>query len=56
MSLPCGLVAGKSLMLLTIVVENSLGSSNGRLSVFMAITGVFTPVLGKHSQLFSREN
>lgn len=30
-SLPCGLIAGKSLMLLAIVVENSFRSPNGKL-------------------------
>ena len=32
-SLPCGLVAGKSLMLMAIVVDNPFRSPNGRLSV-----------------------
>jgi antitoxin VapB len=32
-SLPCGLVAGKSLMLMAIVVENSFRSLNGRSAV-----------------------
>jgi len=33
-SLPCGLVAGKSLMSVTIVVENSFRPPNGRLVSF----------------------
>jgi len=40
-------------MSVAIVVENAFRPYNGRLSVFMAITGVFTPVLAKHSKSFS---
>jgi hypothetical protein len=35
-----------------IVSENAFRPANGRLFVFMAIDGVFTPVLAKHSKSF----
>ena len=46
-----GLVVGKSLTVVAIVVENTLGPDNGRSFMPLAISGVFAPEMGKAATL-----